>query len=96
MTTPPEVGAPLSTDDFNMILGTLAERIEKHPEEPSALALYLVLGGIGERFRMLECTEQEYTCLRIDFPEGEGDPKCPNGHDMFPAAGMTIGWVAVE
>jgi len=54
-----------------------------------------VLSGIGERYRTVQCVEQEWSCLKKDVPLGYGEssPTCPNGHDLVEGPGMTIGWI---
>lgn len=92
-TESPDIGAPLSTDDFDMILEALAERGSKNPEEPGAITLWLILTGIGERFRKVQCVEQEFECLKKDVPESL---TCPNGHTLHEGPGVTIGWVPTD
>lgn len=92
----PEVGAPFSRTDLDMILEAMQERKVNFPDEPAALTLYFVICGIGERFRKIQCVEQEWECLKKDIPEGEGQPTCPNGHSLHEGPSITIGWVPVD
>lgn len=93
----PDVGKAFSMADFDMVLETLAERQKKHPDEPVELSLYLVLTRIGERFRKVQCVEQEYECLKSEVDmSGEGELTCPNGHSLHPGPGLTLGWVYVD
>lgn len=92
MSKGPEIGAALSTEDMDMILEAIKERNDKHPDEPGALTLYLILTGIGERFRKIQCVEQEFECLKFEVPESL---TCPNGHSLHEGPGVTLGWVEV-
>lgn len=95
----PDVGKAFSMRDFDMVMAAVKERQEKDPEEPVSLTLYLVLTGIGERFRKVQCVEQEWECLKSDIPlpeEGGPAPTCPNGHSLHEGPGLTLGWVYVD
>jgi hypothetical protein len=95
----PDVGKAFDMADFDMVMAAVKERQEKHPEEPTTLTLYLILTGIGERFRKIQCVEQEWECLKRDIPlpeEGGPAPTCPNGHSLHEGPGLTLGWVYVE
>jgi hypothetical protein len=96
MSKVPEAGAILSMEDLDMVFEAVRERQEKFPDEPAAMSFYTVINGIGERFRTIQCHEQEWETLKKDIPEGEGALKCPNGHDLFAGPGIAIGWVTVE
>lgn len=93
----PDVGKAFSMTDWDMVLEAVRERNEKHPDEPMTLTLYLVLTKIGERYRKIQCIEQEFECLKKDIDwDGEGEPTCPNGHSLHPGPGLTLGWVYVD
>lgn len=89
----PTVGTPLSTTDMDIIFEAVLDRKTNFPDEPSNMIFYLVLSGIGERYRTVQCIEQEWTCLKKDVPQGEDLPTCPNGHALVEGPGMTIGWI---
>lgn len=92
----PEAGKPLSTEDMDMIFAAVRDRQTNFPNEPAALSFYVVINGIGERFRQVECIEQEWTGFKKDVILGNGAPTCPNGHSLTQGAGLTIGWIVVE
>lgn len=92
----PQVGQVLSVDDLEEIFTAVRGRIEKHPHEPPAVSFFTVISNIGERYRSVQCLEQEWTGTKADIPPGEGDPKCPNGHSLHAGPGIAIGWVPVE
>lgn len=97
----PDVGKAFSMSDWDMVLTAVKERQDKNKEkgeeEPVTLTLYLVLTKIGERFRKIQCVEQEFECLKSEIDwDGESDPKCPNGHSLHPGSGLTLGWVYVD
>ena len=92
----PEIGAPLSMEDMDMIFEAVRDRQKNFPDEPAGLSFYIVISGIGDRFRPVQCTEQEWEGIKKDIPKGEGVPKCPNGHVLFEGPGVTVGWVPVD
>jgi hypothetical protein len=89
----PKPGAPLTTDDFDMIMDAVLERKQKHPNEPIKLTLYLVMSGIGERFRKIQCVEQEWACFKHEVPESM---TCPNNHSLHEGPGLTLGWIETD
>lgn len=97
----PDVGKAFSMADFDMVLEAVQERQEKlkekGEEEPVTLTLYLMLTKMGERFRKVQCIEQEFECLKSEIDwDGESEPTCPNGHSLHPGPGLTLGWVYVD
>lgn len=93
----PDIGKPFSEADFDLVMDTVRERQAKKPEEPATLSLYFVLTNIGEKYRKVQCIEQEFECFKKDIvlPE-EGPPTCPNGHSLHEGPGLTLGWVWVD
>lgn len=93
----PDVGKAFSMSDWDMVLEAVKERQLKDPKEPTALCLYVVLTKIGERYRKVQCLEQEWEGLKKDVQwERDGQPTCPNGHSLHPGSGLTLGWVYVD
>ncbi len=93
----PDVGKAFSMTDFDMVMEAVKERQRKNPEEPIQLTLYLMLTKMGERFRKVQCIEQEWEGYKKDIDwDGESEPKCPNGHSLHPGPGITLGWVYVD
>lgn len=94
--TIPQAGETFSLEDMEMVFEAVKERQEKHPEEAAGLSLWVVFSQIGERFRKVQCVEQEWEGVKQDIPVSLGDPKCPNGHSLHAGSGLRIGWLAVE
>lgn len=92
----PVANAAISTDDIDMIFDAVLERQQKNPSEPAKLSFYLVISGIGDRFRKVQCLEQEWEGLKKDIPFSIEAPVCPNGHTLNEGPGLYIGWVPQE
>jgi hypothetical protein len=92
----PKPGDILTSDDFNMIMEAVKTRRENFPEEPAGMSMALVFFNIGDRFAKLECREQEWTGYKSDIPETDGDPKCPNGHELMQGPPLKLGWLEAK
>lgn len=92
----PKAGDRLTTDDLEMIFEAVKKRQENFPEEAAGISFWMVLSGIGERFRRIECIEQEWSGFRKDVELDKEKLTCPNGHDLVEGPGIAVGWVSAE
>lgn len=90
----PEDGDFLTIEDVEMIYNLMLERKRKNLTEPTFNTLAAVLLRVGELFTPITCLEQEWSCLMKDMPtDGEGEPRCPNGHTLEKGAALKLAWV---
>jgi len=94
----PQAGNQLSLDDIQMILDAIEARQNNFPGEPKEISLIAVMIGIGDRYTMVQCTNNEWVGQKKDIKKGSGIPTCPNGHPLFElnAGRIGIGWVRVD
>lgn len=90
----PKAGDFVGVPDVENIVEAIVIRQEKFPEEPVGVTIALILMNIGDRYSPVECIEQEWTALKKDVPNGEGVPKCPNGHVLTQGPGLKLGWLS--
>jgi hypothetical protein len=93
----PSLGDTLSLDDVDMLFQAFVGHREKHPEMDEGLSFYVALTKFGERFRPVQCIEQEWEGRIQDIPVREdGEVKCPNGHSLHKGQpGIGIGWIGI-
>ena len=92
----PEHGQFLSADHIEMIYEAIEERQKNFPTEPRPVSFALAVQNIGNRFRPLQCVEQEWEGTTYDMSEIQMDgdePRCPNGHTINKGAPLRLAWL---